>query len=184
MEPLTILLLAFALAMDAFAVSIASGVHLRDNCYSNGLRIGIAFGSFQAFMPVVGYLIGSTFEVYVEAVDHWIAFALLVGIGLRMVHGSKSEVRGFDCTRLEVLLLLSFATSIDALAVGLTFAFVAGSILVPVIIIGAVAFILSFTGVVIGSKLGHLFENRLEVIGGLILIGIGFEILVSQLGII
>ena len=186
MEIITILLIAIALAMDAFAVSIASGITLRERCYYHGFRIGLFFGIFQAAMPVLGYLLGLGFSDLIASVDHWIAFALLVGIGLKMIHeGTKKEKwKDLTCTETKPLLLLAVATSIDAFAVGVTFSVLGGNILIPILLIGIITFVLSFIGVVIGNRIGHFFEKRIELVGGSALIAIGFFILISHLGII
>ncbi len=186
MELITILLIAIALAMDAFAVSIASGITLRERCYYHGFRIALFFGIFQAAMPVLGYLLGLGLSDIIASVDHWIAFALLVGIGLKMVHeGTKKEkLKELTCTETKPLLLLAVATSIDAFAVGVTFSVLGEDILIPIIFIGIITFVLSFIGVVIGNRIGHFFEKRIELVGGSALIAIGFGILISHLGII
>ncbi len=186
MELISILLIAIALAMDAFAVSIASGITLRERCYYHGFRIALLFGTFQALMPVFGYLLGLGFNDLIENVDHWVAFALLVGIGLKMVReGTKGKkMRDLTCTETKPLLFLAVATSIDAFAVGVTFSVLGEGILIPILIIGIITFILSFIGVIIGNRMGHFFERRIEMVGGLALIAIGFSILISHLGIV
>ncbi len=186
MEIISILLIAIALAMDAFAVSIASGITLRERCYYHGFRIALFFGIFQALMPVLGYLLGLGLSDLVSSVDHWIAFALLVGIGLKMVHEGTKRENGKDlpCTGTKPLLILAVATSIDAFAVGVTLSVLREGILIPVLIIGIITFILSFIGVIIGNRMGHFFERRMEFVGGSALIAIGFFILISHLGIV
>ncbi len=183
MEPITILLIALGLAMDAFAVSITSGITIRNLRMGHALKIGIFFGSFQAIMPAIGWFTGTGMRVLVYGIDHWIAFFLLSFIGCRMIYGAlrtDEEERKYDPLNIHVLLLLSFATSIDALAVGVSFAFLKVSILAPVLIIGLITFILSFFGVYIGDRLGHFFEKKMEVAGGIILIIIGLKILVES----
>lgn len=183
MDIATILLIAFGLAMDAFAVSISSGITAKNLKVNHVLRIAALFGMFQAVMPVVGWLAGLTMAGIISGVDHWIAFGLLCFIGLKMIYGAirlESGTRHVDPLSIRVLLLLSIATSIDALAVGLSFAFLGIAIAAPIIIIGAVTFSMSFVGASAGSKLGHLFENKIEIVGGLILIGIGLKILIEH----
>jgi putative Mn2+ efflux pump MntP len=181
---ITILAVAFGLAMDAFAVSIASGTTIKQLKLEHALRIALFFGGFQAFMPVLGWLAGGTVSEVVKTVDHWIIFGILGFIGGKMIYESRSmkEDEGkFDCTKVSVLLFLSLATSIDALAVGFSFAFLDISIVKPVLVIGGVTFLLSLLGVYLGDRFGHLFESRIEVIGGGLLIGVGIKVLVEHL---
>src|SRR4030042_1221085 len=183
MDTLSLLLIAFGLAMDAFAVSISNGTTIKHQRTNNALRIGIFFGSFQALMPLIGWLAGLHLRDFISGVDHWVAFGLLSLIGGKMIYESTKieddkEIRSLN---LFVLFLLSLATSIDALAVGLSFAFLKISIATPIIVIGIVTFMLSFLGVLVGNKLGHFFENKMEFLGGLILIGIGIKILIDHL---
>ncbi len=180
----TMFFLAVALAMDAFAVSIASGVTIQRLHVVHALKIALFFGLFQALMPVVGWLAGLSLRVYIEQVDHWIAFVLLGFIGGKMIYESvklKKDEKASDSLSIYVLLVLSIATSIDALVVGLTFSLLNIVIITPILIIGAVTFLLSFAGVYIGDHVGHFFESRIELAGGLILIGIGTKILVEHL---
>jgi putative Mn2+ efflux pump MntP len=181
---LTLLLIAFGLSMDAFAVSITSGITIKDQKLNHALRIGLFFGSFQALMPLIGWLAGLSLRDLISGVDHWVAFGLLSLIGGKMVYeatkiGSKDKEA--NPLSLFVLLILSVATSIDALAVGLSFAFLKISVATPVIVIGLVTFVLSFFGVLVGNRLGHFFEKKMEIIGGLVLIGIGVRILIEHL---
>jgi len=180
----TILLVAFGLAMDAFAVSLSSGLTLGcPNC-RNAATIGGAFGFFQAVMPVIGWSAGSAFRSLIEGTDHWVAFGLLSLVGCRMLVEAvrpEHERHVLNPLNPHVLLVLSLATSIDALAVGLSFAMLAGSIIGPVLIIGVITFFLSFFGVLAGGRFGHVMGKRAEVLGGLVLIGIGVRILVEHL---
>src|SRR4030042_5715805 len=184
MDIIQILLIAIGLAMDALAVSITYGITIKQQKINNALKIGLSFGSFQAFMPLIGWLAGLTLRDLISGVDHWIAFGLLSLIGCKMIYestkmgGEKKETVSLS---LWMLLMLSIATSIDALAVGISFAFLNISIVTPIIVIGTVTFMLSFLGVLIGNKAGHFFERKIEVIGGLILIGIGIKILIEHL---
>lgn len=184
MRLITIFFIAVALAMDAFAVSIASGVTIKKLKIRHALTIALWFGFFQAFMPVLGWLGGVKLKTVLEGVDHWIAFGLLAFIGCKMIfesfkiEGIEKKTNPLD---VYVLFVLSIATSIDALAVGLSFAMLGVSIIFPSIVIGIVTFIISYAGVWIGDKGGHFFEKKMEVLGGLILIGIGIKILLNHL---
>ena len=183
MDMITIIFIAFGLAMDSFAVSIISGItmkHLR----INALKTAIFFGAFQAVMPIIGWLAGLNLIDLISGVDHWIAFGLLSLIGCKMIYESSkmdSSEKEINLLNVYVLLILSVATSIDALAVGLSFAFLKISIATPIIAIGTVTFLLSLLGVIAGNRFGHLFEKKIEIVGGLILIGIGIKILVEHL---
>ena len=184
MDIISITLIALGLAMDAFAVSITGGIAIRHLRIRSALKIAFFFGAFQAFMPVLGWLAGLSLRELISDIDHWIAFGLLCFIGCKMIYESlkiKGSEEEKDFLNIYILLVLSVATSIDALAVGLSFAFLKISIAAPVIIIGTVTFLLSFTGVFIGDKIGHLFKNKFEIIGGIILIGIGIKILVEHM---
>jgi manganese efflux pump family protein len=183
MSAVTIILIALGLAMDAFAVSVASGITIKRQKVRSAFKFGMYFGSFQMIMPVAGWLAGVNIQAAIAGIDHWIAFALLAFIGCKMVYESfKLEEKEEAVSHgLKVMLFLSVATSIDALAVGLSFAFLEISIVTPVIIIGVVTFVLSFIGVFVGNTIGHFFEKKLEALGGLILIGIGIKILLEHL---
>jgi putative Mn2+ efflux pump MntP len=184
MDIITIIAIAVGLAMDAFAVSITSGTTIKRLKINHALQIAAFFGAFQAFMPVIGWLAGLGLISFISGIDHWIAFGLLVFIGCKMIYESiKIESREDKSNPLNfyVLLMLSVATSIDALAVGLSFAFLKISIATPIIVIGTVTFMLSFVGVFAGNKFGHFFENKIEIAGGIVLIGIGLKILVEHL---
>lgn len=183
MDIFSMILLAVGLAMDAFSVSITRGMILKCN-FKYALTIAIFFGGFQALMPVVGWLAGEQLAVMVKLWAPWIAFVLLLIIGGKMVYEGLSGNEDEEICKifsLKDLLILSIATSIDAFAVGVTFAFLNNPILLPIIIIGLVTFALSFLGVYIGKRVGHLFEGKIEVLGGVILIGIGFKILLEHL---
>ncbi|MHC4644497.1 MAG: manganese efflux pump MntP [Planctomycetota bacterium] len=184
MELLTIMLIAVGLAMDAFAVSIVSGSGYRQLQVKHALRMALFFGAFQALMPLVGALAGLAVKTHIENYDHWIAFALLVAVGCKMMYESfkiKSAGATLDPSNLLVLLALAVATSIDALAVGITLSFLVSSLTVAVIIIGLVTFVLSYLGIIIGKKVGHFFESGIEALGGLILITLGLIILTRHL---
>jgi len=185
MDIISILLIAVGLSMDAFAVSVTGGATLADERLKSALLAALFFGGFQAFMPVIGWLGGLEFSDFVTGFDHWIAFILLALIGGKMISESMkdgpSDRAAANLLDLRLLTLLAIATSIDALAVGVTFAFLDVSIIVPVIVIGIVTFVLSFLGVYIGNRFVGFFEKRIEIVGGLILIGIGLKILLEDL---
>jgi len=184
MELITIIVIAVGLAMDAFVVSIVSGSAYKQLHVKHALRMALFFGAFQAFMPLIGSLAGLTLKDYITECDHWIAFALLAGVGGKMIYESfkiKSIENNPDPSNVFVLLVLSIATSIDALAIGITLSLIISSIAVAVTIIGLITFALSYAGVLIGKKYGHFFENRIEALGGLVLIGIGIKILCEHL---
>ena len=161
MNLITIVLIAIGLAMDCFAVSVASGIAIKQLRLRHALQIALFFGFFQAAMPVIGWLAGSTLTQLISGFDHWIAFALLAFIGGKMIYESRKleEEKTFDPLNLYVLIVLSFATSIDALAVGLSLSFLKVAIIVPSIIIGSVTFVISLAGLYIGEKFGHFFES-------------------------
>jgi putative Mn2+ efflux pump MntP len=177
------LLIALGLAMDAFAVSVAGGVVIRRNKLKSALKFGSFFGSFQMVMPVIGWMAGLRLKGFITGIDHWAAFGLLAFIGGKMIYGSRKidEEERQASFGLKEMIVLSVATSIDALAAGLSFAFLQVSIVLPVAVIGAVTFSLSFLGVMIGNTAGHFFERKLEAAGGLILIAIGVKILMEHL---
>lgn len=190
MTNLDIWLLAIGLAMDCFAVSIASGIIMKSIRLRPMLSMAFAFGFFQALMPLLGWIGASFFSHLIEDWDHWIAFAILIFLGGRMVCESfkDEECRHeFDPTNLNVLLTLAVATSIDALAVGISFAFVGtysiSTILPPIGIIGLVSFVLSLAGLMFGICFGHGLARKLraELWGGIILIAIGTKILIEHL---
>jgi len=181
---ITIMVLAVGLSMDALAISIVSGSVCKHLNVKHALRIGAFFGGFQAFMPLVGALAGLTMRQYIADYDHWAAFAILCAVGGKMLYESakiKSEKTGLDVANVFVLLVLSIATSIDALAVGITLPFLKVPLGIAAAIIGSVTFTLSYLGVFIGKKFGHLFESRIEAIGGLILIGLGIKIVLEHI---
>lgn len=183
MDVVTILLLSVGLAMDATAVSIAGGVTVREGRARTAASLALIFGAFQAGMTLAGWYCGSLFSGYIEEFDHWIAFLLLAFIGGKMLHeGLKGEVGAaipFDSV--PVLLVLGVATSIDALAVGLSFAFLGTAILEPALAIGIVTAVLSLFGFWIGTVFGGENRSRAAILGGIILILIGFRILAEHL---
>jgi putative Mn2+ efflux pump MntP len=176
--------LAVALAMDAFAVALGTGTILARLTGRHLFRLGFHFGLFQALMPIIGWLAGQTVMQWVEAWDHWIAFGLLTLIGGRMIHEAcsgeeKSDER--DPTRGLSLVMLSIATSIDALAVGFSLSILGVSIWFPALVIGLVAGILTVIGMLLGGRIGSRWGSRVEIIGGLVLISIGIKILIEHL---
>ena len=185
MNLITIILIAIGLAMDALAVSIATGAMYKKQESNHAFAIAFAFGGFQAMMPLVGWLAGLTLRGFIQHYDHWIAFILLAFIGSKMIYESfqiKRAQKQSDTLSAAMILVLALATSIDALAVGITFSFLlAGSLAIAVIIIGLITFVFSYTGFYIGKSFGHFFETGIEAIGGLILIAIGTKILLEHL---
>jgi len=184
MDFLTITFIATGLAMDCFAVSITSGIAIKNLRINYALQIALFFGSFQAIMPVIGWFAGRGLRDFISGVDHWVAFGLLGLIGLKMIYEStklESDKKEINPLNIYVLSMLSIATSIDALAVGVSFAFLKISLVTSIVIIGTITFILSFIGVFVGNRTGHFFENKIELAGGLILIGIGTKILLEHL---
>ena len=186
MEIFEVLLISLGLAMDAFAVSVCKGLSMEKMNWKKAIIIGLYFGLFQALMPVLGYFLGTAFEQFITSIDHWIAFALLGAIGRNMIKESfnKNSENCNDNIDIKTMVILAIATSIDALAVGITFACLRINIVLPVISIGIITFILSVIGVKIGNKFGDKYENKAEFIGGLILILLGIKILLEHLGII
>ena len=182
MDIFTIILIAVGLAMDAFAVSIAKGIVIERERRKSALTLAAFFGGFQMLMPAIGYFAGLSFRDVIMGIDHWIAFGLLMIIGSKMIYDStKKEEKEDDSLKLHSLLILAIATSIDALMVGLSFAFLQTSILEPILAIGIVTFSLSFVGFYFGCGLGRVFGNRIKIVGGIILIAIGLRILLQHL---
>lgn len=181
----TLFVLAVGLSMDAFAVSVCKGLALRKITFKNAALTGIWFGGFQALMPTIGYLLGVQFQSKIEAVDHWIAFLLLTLIGGNMIREafSKEESPANDSLSVKNMLVLAIATSIDALAVGVTLAFLNVQIIPAVSFIGITTFILSAIGVKIGNVFGTKYKSRAELAGGVILILLGLKILFEHLNI-
>jgi len=183
MDLLSVIGIGVGLAMDCFAISVASGMTTKTLKIRHVLRMALFFGGFQALMPVVGWLAGKTLAELVSGFDHWVVFAVLSLIGAKMIYESFKIESAEEPAPLEsvyVLLVLSVATSIDALAVGFGFAFLRVSIVMPVVVIGLVTFVLSLVGTAVGHNLGHFFEKRIEAVGGLVLIAIGVKILLEH----
>lgn len=184
MDIISILLIGIGLAMDAFSVSVSEGIILKKPTLGQSAKIALFFGIFQFIMPCIGYLLGSAFADYITAFDHYIAFVLLGFIGGKMIYEAiceKEEGEIKNPLSFNTLLVLAIATSIDALAVGVTFATVSAPVIFASAIIGIVTYSIAFGGVYIGSKFGNLLGNKAEILGGLVLIGIGVKILIEHL---
>ena len=180
MEIVSISLIAVALAMDAFSVSLTKGFTQKNLTKSQILWYAIFFGGFQFLMPVIGYLAGSTITVFVKSVAPWIAFILLFLIGSNMIRESLSDDEDVtDEFSFKEVTLLAIATSIDAFAVGITFALLNTSLLLPCVIIGIVAFLFTLLGIFLGKKLGNYFGDKFEILGGVILILLGIKMLLG-----
>ena len=186
MDFISTLLIAIALAMDAFSVSLTKGFTLKKISKSQVLWFAIFFGGFQALMPVLGWLGGIQLEWLITTFAPWIAFILLLLIGSNMIRESFSneEEDSSDKFSFKELTLLAIATSIDAFAVGITYAVLKTDILIPIIMIGVVAFIFTIIGLYLGKKIGNYFGDKFEILGGAILILLGFKILLEGLGIL
>lgn len=185
MDGFELFAIALGLSMDAFAVSITKGLCLREMRYRHALTVGLFFGGSQALMPLIGFFLGVQFEDYLTSADHWIIFGLLFLIGVNMIVESRQkEEDKCDTLSMRNMTVLSLATSIDALAVGITFAFLHANIYASVAVIGLTTLVLSFFGVVIGNLFGAKFKSKAEIAGGIILILIGVKILLEHLGYI
>ena len=184
-------ILAVGLSMDAFAVAVCKGLAMQKMNWRHAIIIGLYFGGFQAAMPSLGYILGIGFQSYIQAVDHWIAFALLTFIGGRMIwevvrkkEDAPNSASGGQKLDIKELLILAIATSIDALAVGISFAFLQVRIVAAITLIGCTTFVLSAAGVCVGHKFGAKYEDKATLAGGIILILIGVKILLEHLGLI
>ena len=190
MSLLELFLLAVGLSMDAFAVSVCKGLSVRRGSMKQALTVGIWFGGFQALMPFLGYLLGITFSSLITSIDHWIAFILLAFIGDKMLWEAftedEDEGDGKDAEKIDLgeYLILAIATSIDALAVGISFAALSVDIVPAVSLIGITTFIFSIAGVAIGHTFGACYEKPATIVGGVVLILIGLKILLEHLGIL
>lgn len=186
-----LLLMGVGLAMDAFAVSICKGISMRKVNKKQAVVIGVFFGGFQALMPFIGWVLGKQFESYITGIDHWIAFVFLGFIGGKMILEAIKPEEEHVCIEqmdppldMKEMFLLALATSIDALAVGITFAFLDYPVAEAVTIIGAITFIISIGGVYVGNFFGNKYKNKAEFAGGLILVLLGIRILLKHTGII
>jgi len=183
MDFITVLFIALGLSMDSLAVSVASGISIKFFKLKNVFKIAFFLAFFQGIMPLIGWSAGIGFKHYITPFDHWVAFGLLLFLGIKMiVDGYKNPdgENGCNPLKMAVLLGLSIATSIDALAVGISFAFLDISIITPILIIGITTFLVSLSGILIGIHFGKKFNLRIELIGGIILIGIGIKILLEH----
>lgn len=183
---LELFVIAVGLSMDAFAVSICKGLSVRELKPKHALTVGVYFGGFQMLMPLIGFALGVRFQSFITSIDHWIAFVLLGLIGANMIRESREqdEENLSDSFSFGTMLPLAVATSIDALAVGVTFAFLQVSILPAVCFIGATTFILSCIGIRIGHVFGLKYKSRAELFGGTVLILMGIKILLEHLGVL
>lgn len=179
---ITLFLLAIGLCFDTFAVSVSSGLLRKEIVFWQAVRIAIILGFVQAFMPVVGWLGGITIKEWIEPFDHWVALGILSILGVKMLIESqkKSEDKKIDPLDIKVIISMALATSIDAFAVGISFAIVEVNMILAVLVIGAVTFIASMLGILFGKKTGSHFGQKMEIIGGLILIAIGIKILLEH----
>ena len=184
MDIFTILLIAIGLSFDTFAVSITTGLSISYIRFWQGVKIAATLAFFQALMPLLGYILGKQVENLISDYDHWIAFGLLFLLGFKMIYESfvkEKDASSSNPLKTMVLLGMAVATSIDALVVGISFAFVTINIYLAIFIIGAVTFLVSMIGMLFGKKLGGKLGKQMEIIGGIILIGIGFRILLSHI---
>jgi len=184
---LEIIIIAFGLAMDCFAVSITAGVTNKKITTNKTLEIAILFGIFQGIMPLNGWLLGLSVKSYIEEIDHWIAFGIFLLIGGKMlIESLKNPIskKPLNIDKIWVVIALAIATSIDALIVGTSFVFLEVSIIKSIIIIGSITFLVTLFGVFVGKEYGYFFRSKAELIGGLLLIGIGTKILLEHLAII
>lgn len=189
MKLLEIFLIGVGLSMDAFAVAVCKGLNMKKINYLHTVIIALFFGAFQAIMPFLGWFLGKQFESYITNIDHWVAFVLLGIIGGKMIYEALTEKEEDACPNdekldIKELFLLAVATSIDALAVGITFAFLKVNIWSSISIIGVTTFILSCVGVAIGNHFGAKYQSKAELAGGIILVLIGLKILLEHLGIL
>lgn len=183
---LEIIALGIGLAMDAFAVAVCEGLTMKKISWKHTMKIAVCFSLFHAGMPIIGYFLGAAFSGFIESADHWIAFVLLTAIGGKMIWDSHKKKKGRRSKKADMksILLLAIATSIDALAVGVTLAFFEVNIFLTALIIGVITFVLLIIGVKIGNEFGNKLKNRAELIGGIILILIGLKILLEHLEVI
>lgn len=181
MTILQLIILAVGLSMDAFAVSICKGLELKDINYNKSIKIALYFGLFQGLMPLIGYLLGNIFKDVIINLDHWLAFGLLSFIGINLIKDSNTEIEINDKIDFKSMILLSIATSIDALAVGITLSVLKINIIISVLIITIITFINCFIGTIIGNKLGNKISKSAKIIGGIILIITGLKILIEHL---
>lgn len=179
-----LVVIAVGLSMDAFAISICKGLSIGTPRPKHALIVGAYFGGFQAIMPLIGYYLGKRFESLIQNIDHWVAFLLLAAIGVNMIVESREGCKRLDSSfSPKIMLPLALATSIDALAIGVTFAFLQVRILPAVLLIGCTTFLFSTVGIGIGNLFGLRFKSRAEFAGGLVLVLMGLKILLEHLGV-
>lgn len=181
-----LLLLSVGLGIDAFAISVCKGISMKKMNWKKAIIIGLYFGGFQALMPVIGYFLGSAFESLITNIDHWIAFILLGIIGGKMIKDFFADESDNcnDDVSFKTMFVLAVATSIDALAIGITFAFLKVNLILAVALIGVITFILAVIGTKIGNRFGDKYQNKAELVGGIILVLLGIKILLEHLNII
>ncbi|WP_040542948.1 manganese efflux pump MntP family protein [Peptoniphilus timonensis] len=186
MDLFSVFLVGLGLSMDAFAAAVCKGLAIKKNFLEKSLVIALFFGVFQGLMPYIGYLLGSIFAEKLQAIDHWIAFILLGIIGINMIREARDKTCPIEEDRLDIknLFVLAIATSIDALAVGVSFAFLEIKISLAVLVIGFTTFTISFVGVQIGKFFGIALKDKAQITGGIILILLGVKILVEHLGLL
>ena len=186
MNIIEILLIGIGLAMDAFAVAVCKGLSIKKLNLNKMLTVGLYFGFFQGLMPIIGYFLGTSFGNVITKLDHWISFILLILIGGNMINESfeKTSETSNDKVNFKTMIPLAIATSIDALAIGITFAFLRVNIVFSTLIIGITTFVLSVIGIKLGNRFGNKYEKKAQFIGGLILIIIGLKILLEHLSVI
>jgi putative Mn2+ efflux pump MntP len=179
----SLIFIGFGLSFDTFAVSVSCGIVESNIRFWQASRIAIFFAFFQAFMPVIGWLLGLTVKNYIIQFDHWIAFGLLSFVGGKMIFESfkKPEEKKFNPRKIKTVVILSFATTIDAFAVGISLAFIQVSMFLAAFIIGSITFIIAMLGLLFGKKLGERIGKKMEIIGGIILIALGLKILIEHL---
>lgn len=184
MKLYSIILVAISLSMDAFAISICKGLSMKNKNYKNSLIIAFYFGIFQSLMPIIGYLFGFSINGIFNKINSLLAFIILVSIGISMIFDSNKKNKLDDSVNFKTMIVLAIVTSIDALAIGVTFAFLKVNIFISSILIGIITFIITFFGVIIGNKFGIKYASSAQLIGGIILILTGFKILFNYINII
>lgn len=184
MDFITVVLIAVGLSFDTFAVSVSAGLSINNIRFWQAIKISFILAFFQALMPLIGWVLGSQIERFIRDYDHWVAFGLLLILGLKMIIESFKIATKEDkiiFPKLSVIIGMAIATSIDALVVGVSFAFISTNIFLSVLIIGFITFLVAMTGMLFGKTVGNKLGNKMEIIGGLILIGIGLKTLVDHL---
>jgi putative Mn2+ efflux pump MntP len=182
MDFITIVLVAIGLTFDSLAVSISTGLMVSHIRFFQALKIAIVFAVFQGFMPLIGWLFGMQVRDFISEYDHWLAFFMLSAIGAKMIYESlRDEKKEFDPTKITVILILAIATSIDALVVGVSFAFIEVNIVQTILIVGGMTLFVTMLGIFLGKNASGYFGNKIEFLGGLILIGIGIKILIEHI---